>query len=186
MATVVDGDQKAPFSIATTLRCRGALLLSLDCSTLPLIRTLYCWVSSKEVTSTIFKVFGMTRPRIEPRSPGPLANTLLTRTNLEFFELALRKLTIWSILIFSVKKKWMDCLNENFPKISVISSHFIYVYLLKFWQKIQNKISPFFICWTGICSTFYSVMWNAIRGVWDPNYISDVNILEILMENMKN
>ena len=23
-----------------------------------------------------FKVFGMTRPRIEPRSPGPLANTL--------------------------------------------------------------------------------------------------------------
>ena len=54
------------------------LLLSLDCSTLPLIRTLYCWVLSKEVSSTIFKVFGMTRPRIEPRSPGPLANTLPT------------------------------------------------------------------------------------------------------------
>ena len=31
------------------------LLLSLDCSTLPLIRTLYCWVLSKEVSSTIFK-----------------------------------------------------------------------------------------------------------------------------------
>ena len=28
------------------------------------------------VSSTIFKVFGMTRPGIEPRSPGPLANTL--------------------------------------------------------------------------------------------------------------
>ena len=94
-----------------------ALLLSLDCSTLPLIiihhhhvvplarisltlsrhfslsfiaygrssglhpvssRTLYCWVLSKEVSSTIFKVFGMTWPRIEPRSPGPLANTLPT------------------------------------------------------------------------------------------------------------
>ena len=26
------------------------------------------------VSSTIFKVFGMTRPGIEPRSPGPLAN----------------------------------------------------------------------------------------------------------------
>ena len=26
-----------------------------------------------------FKVFGMTRPGIEPRSPGPLANTLSTR-----------------------------------------------------------------------------------------------------------
>ena len=56
-----------------------ALLLSLDCSTLPLIRTLYCWVLSKEVSSTIFKVFGMTQPGIEPRSPGPLANILLTR-----------------------------------------------------------------------------------------------------------
>ena len=31
---------------------------------------------SKEVSSTIFKVFGMTRPGIEPRSPRPLANTL--------------------------------------------------------------------------------------------------------------
>ena len=30
------------------------LLLSLDCSTLPLIRTLYCWVLSKEVLSTNF------------------------------------------------------------------------------------------------------------------------------------
>ena len=28
-------------------------------------------------SSTIFWVFGMTRLRIEPRSPGPLANTLL-------------------------------------------------------------------------------------------------------------
>ena len=44
-----------------------ALLLSLDCSTLPSMRTLYCWVLSKEVSSTIFKVFGMTRPRIEPK-----------------------------------------------------------------------------------------------------------------------
>ncbi len=56
-----------------------ALLLSLDCSTLPLIRALYCWVLSKEASSTIFKVFGMTRPGIEPRSPGPLADTLPTR-----------------------------------------------------------------------------------------------------------
>ena len=55
------------------------LLLSLDCSTLPLIRNLYCWVISKDVSSTIFKVFGMTRTGIEPRSPGPLANTLSTR-----------------------------------------------------------------------------------------------------------
>ena len=31
---------------------------------------------SKEASSTIFKVFGMTRPGIEPRSPGPWANIL--------------------------------------------------------------------------------------------------------------
>ena len=33
---------------------------------------------SKEASSTIFWVFGMTRPGIEPWSPGPLANTLTT------------------------------------------------------------------------------------------------------------
>ena len=31
---------------------------------------------NKEVSSTIFKVFGMTQPGIEHRSPGPLANSL--------------------------------------------------------------------------------------------------------------
>ena len=31
-----------------------------------------------------FLVFGMTRPGIEPRSPGPLANTLLIRPMARF------------------------------------------------------------------------------------------------------
>ena len=31
---------------------------------------------SKEASSTIFKVFGMTRPEIEPRPPEPLVDTL--------------------------------------------------------------------------------------------------------------
>ena len=44
-----------------------------------IVEGLYCWVLSKEVSSTIFKVFGMTRPRIEPKSPKPLVNTLPTR-----------------------------------------------------------------------------------------------------------
>ena len=38
--TVVEDDLKAPFSIATSLRCRKVLLLSLDCTTLPVICTL--------------------------------------------------------------------------------------------------------------------------------------------------
>ena len=45
-----------------------AQLLSLDCSTLLLIRTLYCLVLRKDVSNTIFKVFGMTRPGTEPFS----------------------------------------------------------------------------------------------------------------------
>ena len=53
--------------------------MSVDWSTLRLIRTLYCWALSKEVSSTILKVFGITWPGIEPRSPGPLANSLPTR-----------------------------------------------------------------------------------------------------------
>ena len=67
--------------LATVVECSlfnsyytKALLLFLDFTTLRLIRTLYCWVLSKEVSSTTLKVFGMTRSVIEPRSPGPLAN----------------------------------------------------------------------------------------------------------------
>ena len=77
--TVVKGDPKALFLIATTPRCRGrALFPSLDCSILHLIHTLYCWVLSKVVSSTIFKVFGMMWPGIEPSSPRPWVNTLPT------------------------------------------------------------------------------------------------------------
>ena len=38
-----------------------------------------------------FKVFGVTGPGIEPRSPGPLAKTLLTRpmSRLDFYSMTL-------------------------------------------------------------------------------------------------
>ena len=58
-----------------------APLLSLDCSTLPLILNLQCWVLNKAASSTIFRVFSMTRPGIEPWSLGPLANTLTIMPN---------------------------------------------------------------------------------------------------------
>ena len=79
LATVVEGDPKAPFSTATTPRCRGGRY------SFPWIAQLYpwyileSWVLSKEVSSTIFKVFGMTRTGIEPLSPGPLVDTPPTR-----------------------------------------------------------------------------------------------------------
>ena len=77
LATVVQGDPKAPFSITTTMRCvrgganhfSGLLHFTLDTDLILL---------SKEVSCTILKVFGMTRPGIEPRSPSPLTNTLPT------------------------------------------------------------------------------------------------------------
>ena len=79
LATVVEGDQKAPFSIATTPRCREEVTLFHGLRHFNLNKYLIMlWVLSKEVSSTISKVFGMTRPEIESRSPGPLANTLHT------------------------------------------------------------------------------------------------------------
>ena len=72
LVTVVEGDQKAPLSIATTSRCtEGRYSFPWITPLYLLIHTLYCWVLSKGVSSIIFKVFGMTRPGIEPRSPGP-------------------------------------------------------------------------------------------------------------------
>ena len=50
--TVVEGNPKAPFSIATTPTTTfpGLLHFTLD-------STLYCWVLSKKVSSTILKVW---------------------------------------------------------------------------------------------------------------------------------
>ena len=64
MATVVEGDQKAPFSIATT-PYPGLLHFTLDTYLILL--------------SVIFKAFGMTWPGFEPRSPRPSVNTLPMR-----------------------------------------------------------------------------------------------------------
>ena len=80
LANLVEDDPKASFSIATTPRCvgegatafPGLFHFTLD----PYLLLLSL---SKAASSTIFWVFGMIRPEIEPRSPGPLANTLLIK-----------------------------------------------------------------------------------------------------------
>ena len=69
LATVVVGDQKAPFPIATTPRCREGHYSFPWIA--PLYLTLYCWVLSKAVSNTIFKVFGTTRPGIETKPNKP-------------------------------------------------------------------------------------------------------------------
>ena len=74
--TIVEGDPKAPFSIATTQRCRGRcysflwiVLLTLD----P-----YLIMLSVKQGSIKYHVLslGMTRPGVESWPSGPLANTL--------------------------------------------------------------------------------------------------------------
>ena len=74
LMTVVEGDLKAPFSIATTLRYReghysfpGLLHFTLD--------PYFIMQSVKQSGIKYhFWVFGMTRPGIEPRFPRPLVN----------------------------------------------------------------------------------------------------------------
>ena len=79
MAIVVEGDLKAPFSIASTPRCRGGHY------SIPWIVPIYPWSLpyntelSKAASSTNFWVFGIIRPGIEPWSPRPLLNTRLFR-----------------------------------------------------------------------------------------------------------
>ena len=53
---------------------------------------------SKEVSSTIFKVFGMTRLGIEPRSSGPLANlrsVCQTKKSLNIKKSIYQKSSVW-------------------------------------------------------------------------------------------
>ena len=65
LATIVEGDPKALFSIATTPRYRGGCyLFSLDYSTLLMICTLWYWVLIKEASSSIFEFFYMTQSGI--------------------------------------------------------------------------------------------------------------------------
>ena len=74
------GDRGRGQPEATTPRCRGGRYsFSWIDPLYPRYVPLYCWVLSQELSSTIFKVFGMTRPEIEPKSPGPLENSLPTR-----------------------------------------------------------------------------------------------------------
>ena len=77
------------------------LLLFLDCSTLPLIPTLYCWVLSKEAASIIFWAFGMTLPGIEPSSPGSLVNTGATIiTCLSLIVLHRWQFKMWEVFLY--------------------------------------------------------------------------------------
>ena len=78
--TTTKVDLKAPFSIATTPRCRG------EEGAIPFSGLLHFTLDAHLIMVNVkqrhikynFWVFGMTWPRIELRSPRPLVNTLRT------------------------------------------------------------------------------------------------------------
>ena len=95
LATVVEGDLKVPFSITTTPRCREGA------TPFPglLHFTLYTYlIMPGGIKYHFFKVFGMTRPGIEPWSPRPLANTLPTRPESRFIGFTIVKLCLHIIV----------------------------------------------------------------------------------------
>ena len=74
-STVVLGDPKVCFSIATTPKCREGRYSFPSIASLILDPYFIVLSLNKQASSKIFLVLGMIRPRIEPRSLGPLANT---------------------------------------------------------------------------------------------------------------
>ena len=108
LVTVVEGDQKAPFSIATTSRCKEG------CYSFPWIAPLYPWclLYNTECLARRYKVvflksIGMTRPGIECRSPGALANTI--------------KPVSWAI-IYGCMCVCLCMFMDGWPTIGILSS----------------------------------------------------------------
>ena len=123
LATVVEGDQKAIFSIATTPRYWGGRWIA----------PLYPWYVPAYVLSVkqggIFKVFGMTRPEIEPRSPGPLGNTLPTGP-ISRLSVSLSLSLSLSIYIYIYKARWViDLHQKRLLYIYIYSQAYTYVYI---------------------------------------------------------
>ena len=80
ISKVGNRSQRWPFSITITPKCREG------CYFFPRIAPLYPWYISynaeywaRRYQVPFFLAFGMTRPEIEPQSPGPLANTIANR-----------------------------------------------------------------------------------------------------------
>ena len=91
--TVVKGDRKAPFSIATTPRYRQGGYSSPWIAPLTHDPYLIIVLSIKYFFFFFFKVFGMTWPGIEPWSPQPLVNTLAIIFQNKFYLEMLKMIT---------------------------------------------------------------------------------------------
>ena len=83
------------------------------------------------VSSSIFKVFGMTRPGIEPRSPGPLANTLTAGPFILF------SYTCYICVCFPANgahnETWIHCCFQF---------EYIYIYIYIYIYRILSPVKP--------------------------------------------
>ena len=102
------------FNSYYTLMWRRALHHSRDCSTWPLI--LYPMILSPKHgrIENYFWVFGMIRPRIEPRSPGQLVTTLLnspvwTQVNIYKYSYLLQMIFKCNYLILYIRIECFIC-----------------------------------------------------------------------------
>ena len=120
---------------------------------------------SKATSSTIFWVFGMTWPRIEPRSPGPLANTLLIRPMVRYskqinlegktFEF---KASVNSIRVMVVGNEIGDSKFKCWMRLFVF--HFMLMTLWKAWTHFlpaQLQIKPSVMDWIWYKVNFFLV-----------------------------
>ena len=125
LASLVGGDPKDPFSIATPPRCRG------ECYFIAWIAPLYPYLIMLSVKQGGIKyhfwVFGMTRPEIEPRSLRIVANILLIRPicmrNIIFAIYVYVHYTVSTIFIM------YNILYIYIYKQSIIQSVYIYMYI---------------------------------------------------------
>ena len=165
MATVFKGDQKAPFSLATALRCREGCYSFLVLFHFTLDPYFIMLSVNKGASRTIFWVFSMTRPGIEPWFPRPLVNTLPTRPieclhkvffwfETEFFT----KILYWWIL----KKKWQ--------------MYYTYVHVYFYEQCAMQVVFILYkrfylVCWLHGMSTLVGLFYAIVSSTIISNYI---------------
>ena len=81
LATLVEGNPKAPFSQATTLGCRGGNTPFPGLLHFIIDPYFIMLVLNKVASSTIFWVFGMTRPGIEPLASRTIGKLFTHQAN---------------------------------------------------------------------------------------------------------
>ena len=135
---------------------------------------------SKEASNTIFRVFGISRPGIEPWSPRPLTNTLSIM-------LMSRNWMQWRL-------RFMFCLNWSNAKIKSTFVTKIRFNFINFTRCLQNVIDVdslgrMFVYMILLFSDIdhfkkYNLIWNKAPWVELPWTIQLIILLEIILLNL--